>query len=125
MLCAQQGRWDEALALSEQAHALTPLPIVAGQLSAVLVHTGEKVRAERLLDEIRPGTVWGASTGMALFHALCGEFDHAADWVERAFEDRYPRLVPIFRPLLGTTPRWPALARMMNLRGSSTTSLTQ
>ncbi|HEY8171860.1 MAG TPA: winged helix-turn-helix domain-containing protein [Dehalococcoidia bacterium] len=114
-LCAQQGELDEALALSEKAYALTPLPLAAGQLAALLARTGETSRADTLLEGLRPGTAWGASTGMAMFHALCGELEQAAEWVERAIEDGYPRLVAIFRPLLGSSRRWPALARMMNL----------
>jgi eukaryotic-like serine/threonine-protein kinase len=115
VLCAQQGRLDEALALSEKAYALMPSPLAAGQLAALLVRTGETSRAEALLEGLRPGTAWGAPTGMAIFHALCGEFDQAAEWVERAIEDRYPRLVAILGPLLRSSPRWPALARLMNL----------
>jgi serine/threonine-protein kinase len=114
-LCAQQGRLDEALALSEKAYELTPLPVAAGQLAALLVRTGETSRAETLLEGLRPGTAWGAPTGMAIFHALCGEVDQAADWFERAIEDRYPRLVSILGPFLRSSRRWPALARMMNL----------
>jgi serine/threonine-protein kinase len=116
---AQQGKWGEALALSEKAYALMPLPLAAGQLAALLVRTGETSRAETLLEGLRPGTVWGTPMGMAMFHALCGELDQAADWTERAIEDRYPRLVPILGPFLRSSPRWPALARMMNLPESS------
>jgi serine/threonine-protein kinase len=115
-LCAQQGRWGEALGLSEKAYALTPWSHpAAGQLAALLVRTGETSRAETLLEGLRPGTACGAPTGMAIFHALCGELDQAADWAERAIEARYPRLVAILGPLLRSSPRWPALARMMNL----------
>ena len=50
-LCAQQGRWDEALGLSEKASALTPWShLAAGQLAALLVRTGETSRAETLVD---------------------------------------------------------------------------
>jgi serine/threonine protein kinase/tetratricopeptide (TPR) repeat protein len=115
-LCAQQGRLDEALGLSEKAYSLMPWSHPsAGQLAALLVRTGETSRAERVLEGLRPGNAWGAPTGMAIFHALCSEFDQAADWAERAIKDRYPRLVPILGPLLRSSSRWPALARMMNL----------
>ena len=114
-LLAQQGRLGEALALSENSYGLMPAPLAAGQLAALLVRTGDSSRAETLLEELRSGTVWGAPTGMAMFHALCGELDQAADWVERAIEARYPRLVSIFGPFMRSSPRWPALARIMNL----------
>jgi serine/threonine protein kinase/tetratricopeptide (TPR) repeat protein len=115
-VCAQQGRFGEALSLSEKAYALTPWsnPIV-GQLAALFVLTGATSRAEALLEGLRPGTAWGAPTGMAVFHAMCGEFDRAAEWAERAIENRFPLVVPILRPLLQQSPGWPALARMMNL----------
>ena len=115
-ICAQQGRIEEALTLSERAYALTPWsnPVV-GQLAALLVHTGATSRAEALLEGLRPGTACGAPTGMAVFHAMCGEFDRAAEWVERAIEARYPLLVSTLGPLLRSDSRWPALARMMNL----------
>ena len=48
------------------------------------------------------------------FHLLCGEIDQAADWFEKAIEQRDPAM-----PTLGyrfrSSPRWPALAKMMNL----------
>ena len=115
-VCAQQGRLGEALMLTEKAHALMPEsnPIV-GQLAALLVLTGSTSRAETLLERLRPGTLCGSPTGMAMFHAMCGEFDRAAEWTERAIEARYPLLVHALGPLLRSTPRWPALARMMNL----------
>lgn len=115
-VCAQQGRFGEALTLSEKAYALTPWsnPVV-GQLAALLVRTGATSRAEALLEGLRPGTACGAPTGMAVFHAMGGEFDRAAEWAERAIENRYPLLVSILRPLLRQSPGWPALARMMNL----------
>ena len=64
---------------------------------------------------------------MAIFHALCGEFDQAANWPRRAIEDLFPRLVATFGPFLRSSRRWPALARIMNLpelplRGGSESS---
>jgi tetratricopeptide (TPR) repeat protein len=115
-VCAQQGRLDEALALSERAHVLSPWSnMIVGQLAALLVSAGPASRAEKLLDGLRPGTAWGAPTGMAVFHAMRGEFDRAAEWAARAIDLRYPLLVALLRPLLGSTPVWPGLARKMNL----------
>jgi len=90
-VCAQQGRFGEALTLTERAYALTPWanPII-GQLAALLVRAGATSRAEALVEKLRPGTACGASTGLAIFHALCGEFDRAAGWTEHAIEERYP-----------------------------------
>ena len=115
-VCAQQGGLEEALRLSERAYALMPsYKLATGQLAALLVRAGDTSRSEVLLDLLRPGTALGAPAGLAVFHAMGGEFDRAAEWAERAIDARYPGLVAVLRPLLGSTPVWPALARRMNL----------
>ncbi len=115
-VCAQQRRLQEALTLTERAHALMPWanPII-GQLAALLVRTGATTRGKALVERLGAGNAYGAPTGLAVFHAMCGEFDRAAEWTEHAIEERHPRLVAILGPLLRTSSRWPALARMMNL----------
>jgi len=117
-ICAQQGRFEEALALTERVYALTPWAnVIAGQLAALLVRTGSRSRADPLLEKLRPGKAYGAPTGMAVFHAPSGEFDRAAEWAEQAIAERYPEFVKVLGPLLRPTPRWPALAKLMNLPG--------
>ena len=115
-VCAQQGRFEEALAWTERAHATMPWanPIV-GQLAALLVRAGATSRADALVEKLRPGNAYGAPTGLAVFHAMCGQFDRAAEWAEHAIEERYPPLVAILGPLLRSSPRWAALAKLMNL----------
>jgi eukaryotic-like serine/threonine-protein kinase len=117
-VCAQQGRFGEALTLTERVYALTPWasPIV-GQLAALLVRAGATSRADALIEKLRLGKTCGAPAGLAVFHAMCGEFDRAAEWAEQAIEERYPPLVRILQPLLRSSPRWPALAKLMNLPG--------
>jgi hypothetical protein len=53
------------------------------------------------------------------FHLLAGEVEKAADWSERALLQRDGGLslhtaYPVYRPLR-ESPRWPRLAKMMNL----------
>jgi len=117
-ICAQQGRFEEALTFTEKAYALTPWrhPVI-GQLAALRVRTGATHRADALLEKLGTGKTYGAPTGLAVFHAVCGDFDRAADWAEHAIQERYPRLVPILAPLLRSSPRWPGLANLMNLPG--------
>jgi tetratricopeptide (TPR) repeat protein len=117
-LCAQQGRFEEALTLTEKAHALMPWanPIV-GQLAGLRFRAGAMSQAHALLETLGPGTAYGAPAGLAVFHAMCGDFDRAAEWTERAIAERYPPLVAILGPLLQSSPRWPALAKLMNLPG--------
>jgi TolB-like protein/predicted Ser/Thr protein kinase len=115
-ICAQQGRFEEALALTERAYALTPWAnVTAGQLAALLVRTGAKSRADALIEKLRPGKAYGAPTGMAVFHALSGQLDRAAEWAEQAIAERYPEFVKVLGPLLRGSPRWAALAKLMNL----------
>jgi hypothetical protein len=104
--------------LTERAHELTPWanPII-GQLAALLVRAGTASRADALIEKLGSGQACGAPAGLAVFHALRGEFDRAAKWAEQAIEERFPPLVAILGPLLRPTPRWPALAKLMNLPG--------
>jgi serine/threonine-protein kinase len=115
-VCAQQGRFDEALTLTERAYAFTPWasPTV-GQLAALLLRAGDTSRADTLLEKLRRGEICGSPTGLAVFHATGGDFDRALDWAARAIEERHPLLVRTMRPLLRADPRWPTLARMMRL----------
>ena len=57
--------------------------------------------------------------GRALYPVLCGDIDEAADWYERAIEEREPfALVFAKGPLtrdFRQSQHWPRLAKMMNL----------
>jgi TolB-like protein/Flp pilus assembly protein TadD len=115
-LCAQQGRVEEALALTEKAYASTPWANpMAGQLAALLVRIGDTARSEELLDRLRSGRESLAPAGLAVFHGMCGEFDRAAEWAEEAIPEKWGALIRILRPILGLTAVWPRLARLMNL----------
>ncbi len=116
LICAQQERSEEALALTERAHTLIPeLHPIAGQLAALLARAGAGDRANALVEQLRSGQAYGSATGLAMFHALRGEFDQATEWAERAIEERHPRLIPMLGPLLRPTPQWFALAKLMKL----------
>jgi Flp pilus assembly protein TadD len=117
-VCAQRGKYEEALVLTEKAHASMPWPaLIAGQLAAILLRTGAENRAGALIETLKPGTASGAPSGLAVFHALCGDLDQAAEWAERAIEQRDMPLVQNLGPFLRPTPWWPVLARRMNLPG--------
>ena len=72
-------------------------------------------RAKKLLITLR-----GMSTpAMIIYHVVCSEIDTATDWYEHAIEQRQAFAAEwasagFFRPPR-STPRWPKLARMMNL----------
>ena len=54
--------------------------------------------------------------GLLLYHVLCSGNDAAVDWYAAMVEDRDPfaAVWSIMKPLR-SSPRWPALAKMMNL----------
>ena len=119
-VCAQQGNWEEALAFTERAHVVTPWSnTVRGQLAALLDRTGDRRRVESLLGTLGTGEAYGASTGLAIFYAMKGDFEQAAGWAARGIEQRFLPLVYVVTPLLRPQRQWAALARLMNLPSSA------
>jgi len=116
-LCAQQGRFEEGLKSTETAYAIAPSALLAGQLAALLVRAGEAGRAGALIDSLKSGVACAACLGLVVFHALSGQFAEAADYAERAIEERHPSFIAVARPLLMSAPQWGALAKRMNLPG--------
>lgn len=114
-LCVQQGRFSEGLALTETAYAIAPSALLAGQFAALLMRSGAISRADSLIDSLKSGTTCTASVGLAVFHALVGQFAEAAEYAEQAIEQRYPSLIAVTRPLLLSTSQWAVLAKRMNL----------
>lgn len=111
----------EALAYAEKAASLFSWnkPSV-GLLAGLLVRAGDPARAREVLCTLGDGQDYGVPCALAMFHLLCSENEQAAEWTERALEQR-DQLVPMilltppWGPMLRTTSRWPALARKMNL----------
>jgi hypothetical protein len=116
---AQQGNSEEALAFTERAHVVTPWShTVAGQLAALLNRAGDRTRADALLKTLGDGEAYGASTGLAIFHAMSGDPEQAAEWAARGIAQRFLPLIYMVAPLLRSQRQWPALARLMNLPAS-------
>ena len=95
-------------------------PRITGILAGLLSIMGKESRAEMLLEEMHNSRgALVAPTGMVLYHLVRSEFDAAADWFEKAIEKRDPLLVPWIRlpfaKALRASPRWPKIAKMMNL----------
>lgn len=111
-----QGKLAEAREPAEEAFRIAPwFPSVVRFLAGLLVQAGEKDRADKLLATIH-GTIPG---GMYWYHLVCSDFDAAIDWYERDIELRSLRSAVaasagFFKPLRAH-PRWPKLAKMMNL----------
>jgi Tfp pilus assembly protein PilF len=115
-VCAQQGNSEEALALTERAQAVTPWSYtVMGQLAALRQRAGDRKGADALLETLGTGEGYGASTGLAIFHAMTGNAEQAADWAARGIAQRFQPLVYVLAPLLKSQRQWPALTRLLNL----------
>ena len=86
-----------------------------GMLSGLLACAGETGRAEEILARMS-----GAITmGRMMHHMVCGQIEEALDWYQKDIELRRPNAPMIafagwLKPLRAS-PRWPAVARMMNL----------
>lgn len=123
--CLALERLDEALAFAEKAHSLASWNAsVIGHLAGILERIGDKVRARKLIEKLGDGTAYGAPAGFFCYYASVPDLDRAIDWFEKAIEQRdtrapwilphlYPRLCSD-EPLM-SSPRWPTLAKMMNL----------
>jgi tetratricopeptide (TPR) repeat protein len=114
-----QGEREEARAWAEKAERLAPWdPVVIGTHAATLSLTGDEPSGRARLEKLEDGSAFGAPIGLAVYHMLCGEVDVAAYWIGRAVEQRYPGIL-FFVYLIGgplrASPRWPALAALMNL----------
>jgi serine/threonine-protein kinase len=113
---AQQGNSEEALTLTERAFVLTPWSYtVMGQLAALRERAGDRKGADALLETFGAGESYGASTALAIFHAMTGNAEQAAAWAARGIAERFLPLVYVLAPLLRSQPQWPALARLLNL----------
>ena len=110
---ARQEKWTEALHFAEKRASLIPQSI--GILAGLLKRMGEVDRAEELIQKLMPGEAYGAPLGLCFFYLVCGEIDKAADWIEKAIEQRHPLAAYLSIWFLRSTSRWPALAKLMNL----------
>jgi TolB-like protein/predicted Ser/Thr protein kinase len=115
-----QGKLAEALGPAEEAVRIAPWQQGAsGILAGLLAQTGEKERADELLVSVRRMT----PGGMIMYHLVCSEINAAIDWYQRDIELRQPFAALLasagfFKPMRAS-PRWPKLAKMMNLPGTA------
>jgi tetratricopeptide (TPR) repeat protein len=117
---AGRGAFNEALPFAEKGYLLNAhSQVPAGLLAGILVRTGNTKRADEIIAKLGPPTVFGVARGLALFHLITGEIEKAADCCERRIEQRdglfsLSTAWPVYKPLR-ESPRWPKLAKMMNL----------
>jgi hypothetical protein len=89
----------------------------------LLTRTGERERGKEIAAQLGSGEAYGAPLGLAIFHICCGEIDRAAEWSERAIEQR-DSLAPSFLHTsigepLRSSPLWGRLAALMSLPASA------
>jgi TolB-like protein len=110
-----------ALAYVERGYALAPWsPGITGLLAGLARRSGDERRAEMLLHQVGDPEEYGNAVGLALFHLACSETERAIDWLEKLVEQRHPFVMMLlvggpYAPLLRASPRWPSVARSMNL----------
>jgi TolB-like protein/Tfp pilus assembly protein PilF len=109
---AYREEWEEALRAAEQGSPL--IPQLIGVTAGVLKQMGELSRAEDFLQKLRQTDVHAASLGFVAFHNVCGEADKMVHWYRKGIEQRHC-LIPSYSSLAKKNPRWPELAKMMNL----------
>jgi TolB-like protein/Tfp pilus assembly protein PilF len=117
---AAQQKFVEALPFAEKAFSLAPWYAPAiGIYAGLLVRTGDQSRGRTIVSALGLGEVYGASKGLAIFHTVCGNIQLAADWYERAIEERDSFAVSYLQAAIGEPLRasqyWPKLAALMNL----------
>ena len=111
-------RWREAIEAFEHGYRLVPTFVMAtGCLAGAHLRGGDAARGAELLREL--GEAPSSAIGRALAHVIAGQLEPAAEWMERAIENRDPFALvfvadKIMRPLRESA-HWPRLAALMNL----------
>ncbi len=127
LIHTQRGDLEEAVQLARKAYSLARwfLPVVA-ILAGVLMRTGDTSEAATVLRKLGDGQAYGAPLAFVIYYLLCSQIDLAADWTEKAIEQRDAALTSYLQlpqlKELRRSSRWPALAKMMNLADASAKS---
>jgi TolB-like protein/Tfp pilus assembly protein PilF len=112
------GQYAEAAAAAEKAHRVNPLhSMPSAVFAAALVQLGKTDQAAEVLREMgdSPKPIWGRVE----YHLYRSELDAAAGWYDQMIEQREAFAVIYAGSSLcqdlRQSPRWPALARKINL----------
>ena len=111
------GQLVEARRYAEQAFSLVQSPTFMGALAGVARRGGDQRRAEPLVARLKDGDAPGTSIGLALYHMMCLDIEQALVHFEEAIarHDAMAMLPFLFRRFCASSPRWPGVAKMMNL----------
>ena len=116
----ERGELSDALHCLEKAHSLAPFDtVLMGAFAGLLARTGNERRAEELLSTLGKPETYGVPRAWVYFHLFKGEPEKAVDWWESLIDQRDPAAV-LWTGIstgnaLRSSPRWPTLARRMNL----------
>ena len=115
-----QGDLAQAVVSAEQSHRMSPRHShPAAILAALMVRTGNQGRAEELLAGLGPPMTYGVPTAMTFFYSMTGDLNSAAEWAEKAVEQRDPRIaLGMLSPMMAefrSTPGGRAIMRLMKL----------
>jgi TolB-like protein/tRNA A-37 threonylcarbamoyl transferase component Bud32/Tfp pilus assembly protein PilF len=114
-----RGSLIAAESAAEKSLAMVRWPITVGVLAGISLKLGKTARAQELLRELGDGSDYGAPLGMAYSHLMSNDLSAAADWVQKAIEQRVSLLWPyLLSPLtepLRSSSHWPRLMKMMNM----------
>jgi serine/threonine-protein kinase len=110
---ALRGEFAAARPFAERSAQAAPwyAPLL-GLLAGILARLGEKEGADELVTRLRDMR----PAGLLTYHSLCSGTDTTADWLAKMIEDHEPLAATLscLKPIR-SSPRWPALAKMMNL----------
>ena len=117
---SERGSVEAGLALAQKAYALAPnTPNSIGLLAGLLWRSGDIDKAEQMVEGISNGTSFGEPLAMQVYYYARLDFEKAADWAEKAIEQRDPNALPAccssYRRHFEENGRWPTLARMLRL----------
>jgi tetratricopeptide (TPR) repeat protein len=121
MNLGQKGLYPEAIAELQSLPQESTGPFMLAALGYVNARAGEKVKAYKVLQEMKDQQRKGyfPATDLALVYSGLGEKDEAFEWLRRAYEERNPWLIHLqVEPRLATLrsdSRFRTLARRIGL----------
>lgn len=125
-----QGKYDAAIAQLQRAVQLNQgQPMLVGALAHARARAGQRQEALNLVDDLKriEGEKLGfvSPFGMIWAYAGLGDKDEAFAWLEKAYQERYDRMVwlnvdPLLEPLR-SDPRFTDLVRRVGLPAAGST----
>jgi len=120
---AVRGSHKEAFAASERAYSLALWSTTTrGLFAGLLGWAGEEDSANQLSHELLSLDQYGAAMGITLFHVGRSKMEQAAEWAEKAVEQRDTRMILLMGLLRASRPdlllpdnRWSAVARRLGI----------